>query len=97
MDLILGLTVFLVVLALLIAGSYSGGPIYERLRRLELDRRSFICKLMTAFLSGFAVFILISERVHILGQKVTLCIICMLLIFANIFLSHKTDKDGEEE
>ena len=58
-------------------------------------------KLMVAFLAGFIVFVLFTDKVPQPGQKIPIIITALLLIWANLFLNvgrnEEPQKDDEEK
>jgi Na+/proline symporter len=81
-DVILGIIIFVVVLLLPIFPT----PIFNRWG-LRLTQYQFGSRLMVAFLAGFIVFILFTDRIPQPGQKIPIIIAALLLIWANLFLN----------
>jgi hypothetical protein len=88
MDSILAILTFLLVLTLEIAGVYVDLPFTRKLRLREIP---MISKIMTAFLAGFIVFALFTDRIPMVQPRVSLIITCLSLIFANLFLRKKEE------
>lgn len=86
MDVILAVLVVLAVLALEIVGTHID---LAFIRKLRLKENTFISKLVVAFLVGFIVFILFTDGIPLVQQRVTVIIVCLLLIYANLFLAIK--------
>lgn len=88
MDLVVGLILFMVFLALQIVG---------RKRRIRpFDRfRPFLSMATAAFLVGFAGFILVTPRVPSPVQKITVALIALALTAVNILISEGREKSGE--
>jgi hypothetical protein len=95
-DVILGIIIFVVVLLLEIFPT----PILNRWG-LRLAQYQFGSKLMVAFLAGFIVFVLFTDRIPQPGQKIPIIIAALLLIWANLFLnvggSEEPRGDDEEK
>jgi hypothetical protein len=88
MEVILAIVVFILALAFESLADYLFGLVFFRSHR-------FSSKLMVAFLVGFIVFILVTPNVPGVEQRVTVVIVCILLIYANLFLGKK--KEDEED
>jgi hypothetical protein len=86
MDVILAVLVVLAVLALDIVGTRME---LAFIRKLRLKENTFISKLVVAFLAGFIVFVLFTDSIPLVQQRVTVIIVCLLLIYANLFLATK--------
>ncbi|MGD2090081.1 MAG: hypothetical protein PVH61_28150 [Candidatus Aminicenantes bacterium] len=95
-DVILGIIILVVVLL----AEIFPKPIFNRWG-LRLDEHQLGSKLMVAFLAGFIVFILFTDKVPHPGQKIPIIITALLLIWANLFLrvgrSEEPRGDDEEE
>ncbi len=89
MDIIVAVVVVVTVLALEIAGAYFD---LRFLRWFRLKEQHSASRVMVAFLCGFAVFMMISGRVPRFEQRVSVVIVCVLLIYANLFLTPKQDQ-----
>lgn len=90
MDVILGIVAFILVLAVEGLAEHLFDFVFFRSHR-------FITKLMVAFLMGFIVFILVSPGVSRVEQRVTVVMVCILLIYANLFLGKiKEDEEDKE-
>lgn len=87
MALILGLLVFILALGFVLAAEYRFDLVFFREHRL-------ISKLMAAFLTGFIVFVLLTDKIPRVTQRVSLIFVSLLLIYANLFLGKK-DKEAE--
>ena len=94
-DVILGIIMLVVVLLVEIFPT----PILNRWD-LRLSEHQLGSKLMVAFLAGFIVFILFTDKVPQPGQKIPIIITALLLIWANLFLdvgiSEEPRGDDEE-
>ena len=92
MDIILAIVIFILVLAF----ESLGGVLFD----LSFFRwHSFISKLVVAFLAGFIVFVIFTERIPMVQQRVAVIIVSLLLIYANLFLGKKIEepeKKGKE-
>jgi hypothetical protein len=86
MALIIGIIVFAAVLALEMVG-----PRYNPafLRGIFKREHPFGSKLMVAFIAGFMFFTLFTGRMPSEWQKIPVAIVCLLLIWANLFLGKK--------
>lgn len=95
-DVILGIIIFVVILLVEIFTR----PIFKRWG-LRLSEHQLGSKLMVAFLVGFIVFILFTDKVPQPGQKIPIIIAALLLIWANLFLrvgsSEGSQGDDEEK
>ncbi|MGD2085672.1 MAG: hypothetical protein PVH61_05755 [Candidatus Aminicenantes bacterium] len=95
-DVILG--IIILVLVMLVEIFFT--PILKRWD-LRLSEHQMGSKLMVAFLAGFIVFILFTDKVPHPGQKIPIIITALLLIWANLFLivgrSEEPQGDDEEE
>ncbi len=89
MDIIVAVIVIVAVLALEIAGAYFD---LAFLRWLRLKEHHSASRVMVAFLCGFAVFMLISSKVPRFEQRIAVVIVCILLIYANLFLTLKREQ-----
>lgn len=90
MDIIAAIVIFL---AVLILESY-GDAFFDH---VFFSLHNFLSKLVVAFLVGFIVFVLLTDRVPKVYQKVTIIIVSLLLIYANLFLGKKKEKtEGKE-
>jgi hypothetical protein len=69
-------------------------------RWFHKDEHQLGSKLMVAFLAGFIVFILFTDKVPQPGQKIPIIITALLLIWANLFLkvgrSEEPEGDGKQ-
>jgi len=90
MDVILAVLVVLAVLALEIVGTHIDLAV---IRKLRLKENTFISKLVVAFLAGFIVFVLFTDGIPLVQQRVTLIFVCLLLIYANLFLVIKKEDE----
>ncbi len=90
MDVILGFAAFILVLVFESLADYLFDFVFFRSHR-------FISKLMVAFLVGFIVFILFTPGVPRVGQRVTVVLVCILLIYANLFLGKKKEDHEDKE
>lgn len=91
-DVILGIIILVVVLALEILAA----PIFRRLG-LRLKAYQLGTKLVVAFLAGFIFFISFTDKMPEPGQKIPVIVVALLLIWANLFLRvGKSDSPGEE-
>jgi hypothetical protein len=95
-DVILGIIILVVVLLAEIFLT----PFFNRWG-LRLAEHQFGSKLMVAFLAGFIVFVLFTDKVPQPGQKIPIIITALLLIWANLFLkvgrSEEPKGDDEEK
>lgn len=91
MDAILAILTFLFVLSVEIAAGHRGTALA---RNLQLKELPMITKLVVAFLAAFMVFALLTDRIPFEQQRITLVIVCLLLIYANLFL-RKGDGDKD--
>lgn len=93
-DVILGIIIFVVVLLVEIFPT----PILNRWG-LRLSEHQLGSKLMVAFLAGFIVFILFTDKVPQPGQKIPIIITALLLIWANLFLKvgRSEGPEGDDE
>ena len=97
MDVILAGSVVLAVLALEIVGTHIDLAFIRKLRLKEKEN-TFISKLVVAFLAGFIVFFLFTDSIPLVQQRVTVIIVCFLLIYANLFLAMKKEAtEGKEK
>ena len=94
MDVILAALACLVVLALEIVVTHMDLAL---MRKVHLKENTFISKLVVAFLVGFIVFVLFTDGIPLVQQKVTVIIVCLLLIYANLFLVIRKEETGGEE
>lgn len=90
MDVILGIAAFILVLAFESLADYLFDLVFFRSHR-------FMSKLMVAFLVGFIVFILVTPNVPGMEQRMTVMIVCILLIYANLFLGKKKEDEEDKE
>ena len=91
MEIILGVLGFILALAFIFVTEYRFDLVFFREHRL-------ISKLMAAFLTGFIFFVLFTDKIPKVTQRVSLIIVSLLLIFANLFLGKKEeDPEGEEK
>lgn len=90
MDIILGIAAFILVLAFESLADYLFDLVFFRSHR-------FISKLMVAFLGGLIVFILVTPGVPGVEQRVTVVMVCILLIYANLFLGKKKEDEEVKE
>ncbi len=88
-DMILGLIGFIVVLALELLVNKMNIPFMNWLKNREQQMGS---KIVAAFLIGFVLFTLFTDRMPQAGQKIPVAIIALLLLWANLFLGHKTQE-----
>ncbi len=88
MDVILAVLVVLAVLALEIVGTHMD---LASIRKLRLKENTFISKLVVAFLAGFIVFVLFTDSIPLVQQRLTVIVVCLLLIYANLFLVIKKE------
>jgi hypothetical protein len=86
MGLILAIIATVSVLALEIVGPRLNWSFMRWMRQRE---HQFGSKLLAAFLCGFIVFTLFSAKMPNAWQKVPVIIVCLLLIWANLFLVKK--------
>ena len=95
-DVILGIIILVVVLLVEILPT----PFLNRWG-LRLSEHQMGSKLMVAFLAGFIVFVLFTDKVPQSGQKLPIIITAFLLIWANLFLKvgggEEPQKDDEEK
>jgi len=97
MDVILAGLVVLAVLALEIVAIHIDLAFMRKLRMKEKEN-TFISKVVVAFLAGFIVFVLITDRIPLTQQRVTVILVCFLLIYANLFLAmKKREIEGKEK
>jgi hypothetical protein len=95
MDVILAALAVLAMLALEIVVTHMDLALMHKLR---LKENTFISKLVVAFLVGFIVFVLFTDGIPLVQQRVTIIIVCLLLIYANLFLGIKKEEtEGEEK
>jgi hypothetical protein len=86
MGFILAIIVMVLVLVLEILGPRLNLSFMRWMRQRE---HQFGSKLLAAFLCGFIVFTLFSDKMPHEWQKVPVIIVCLLLIWANLFLVKK--------
>jgi hypothetical protein len=93
-DVILGIIIFVLILLVEIFTR----PIFNRWG-LRLSEHQLGSKLMVAFLLGFIVFILFTDKVPQAAQKIPIIIAALLLIWANLFLKVGTSEEshGDDE
>ena len=90
MDIILAIVTFVLVLAF----ESLGGVLFN----FAFFRwHSFVSKLVTAFLAGFIVFVIFTERIPMVQQRVAVIIVSLLLVYANLFLGKKKEEIEEKE
>jgi len=90
MDIIAGLIVFIAVGILEFIAWKINPPFLKWLHKKEHLLGS---KIMVGFLSGFVVFILLTDRMPSPGQKIPVIIVALVLIWANLFLVKKEDSN----
>ena len=83
MDLILAIITGVLAFILILLGKRIKIGFFQRLHSRELQMGS---KLMAAFLVGFIVFTILTDKIANPGQKIPLIIVSLLLIWANLFL-----------
>ena len=94
MDIILAIIVAVVVLILIMVGKRLNIGFLHWLYSRDLQLGS---KLMVAFLAGFIVFTIFTDKMPQPGQKIPLIIISLLLAWANLFLHIGVDKEPHGE
>ena len=91
MAIILGVVGFILALAVVFVSEYRFDLVFFREHRL-------ISKLMAAFFTGFIFFVLFTDKIPKVTQRVSLIFVSLLLIYANLFLGKKEeDAEGEEK
>lgn len=88
-DMILGLIGFIVVLVLELLMHKMNIPFMNWLKNREQQMGS---KIVAAFLIGFVLFTLFTDKMPQPGQKIPVAVIALLLLWANLFLGHKTQE-----
>ncbi len=94
MALILGISVMVLGLALEIAAFYLD---LSFMRWFRLEGHTVISRIMAAFLSGFVVFVLFTDRIPTLGQRLAIIAVSASLIYANLYLGKEQEKTGSAE
>lgn len=90
MAIIFSLLAFiLAVVFLLYAERLFGIVNFRELRLITL--------LMASFFTGLIIFTLFTAEIWLMEQRVTLIIVSLLMIYANLFLSKKKDEFEKEE
>jgi hypothetical protein len=92
MDVIIGIVFIILVLALEIAGAHLD---LKAVRWLRRQGHPFTSRLLVAVLTGFMVFVLITDRVSRGEQKAAIILVSAILIWANLYLG-STKLDREE-
>ena len=91
MAIILGVLGFILASAVDFVAEYKFQLVFFREHRL-------VSKLMATFLTGFIFFVLFTDKIPKVTQRVSLIIVSLLLIYANLFLGKKEeDAEGEEK
>lgn len=91
MAIILGILGFILASAVVFAAEYKFQMVFFREHRL-------VSKLMATLLTGFIFFVLFTDKIPKVTQRVSLIIVSLLLIYANLFLGKKDeDAEGEEK
>ena len=98
MDVILGIVFVVVVLAVELLASV----IAKNLKSAFFEKyvalgQSVASKVVVAFLAGFCVFVLFTDKVPKSGQKIPIIIAAGLLIWVNIFMSHPHEEHPENQ
>jgi xanthine/uracil/vitamin C permease (AzgA family) len=92
MDIIIGIVLIILLLVLEIVGAHLDLKATRWLRR---KGHPFTSKLLVAVLTGFMVFVLITDRISRGEQKAAIILVSALLIWANLYLG-PTKPDKEE-
>jgi hypothetical protein len=82
-DMIVGILVFIVFFVLEILAMKLD---ISFLKWMHSKDHQVGAKLMAAFLVGFIVFIIFTDKMTGVGQKISVIIVALLLIWANLFL-----------
>jgi hypothetical protein len=93
MAIIFSLLGFILAAVFLLYAERLFGIVYFRDHRL-------ITLLMASFFTGLIIFTLFTGNIRLMEQRVTLIIVSLLMIYANLFLSKKRDeaeKNGKEK
>ena len=96
MDIILAIIgVVLVFLVIQLRNQFN----FASLRWFHKHEHQLGSKLMVAFLAGFIVFILFTDKVPQPGQKIPIIITAILLIWANLLLKmgRNEEPEGDDE
>lgn len=97
MDLIFAIAVFVVILGIEIMvprlANSLNSPFLKKVKALE---QSMASKIMVAFLAGFSIYVIFTDRVANPGQKIPIIIAALLIIWANLFLTIKHNPDSEK-
>lgn len=90
MAIILSILGFILVTVFMLFAEDLFGVVYFREHRL-------ITISMAAFFTGLIIFTLFTGNIRLMEQRVTLIVVSLLLIYANLFLSKKKDETEEKE
>jgi len=94
MALILAIIAAVLVLIIILAAKHINIGFIHRLHDQGLQAGS---KLMAAFLAGFIVFTIFTDKIPNPGQKIPIIIVSLLLAWANLFVQIGQDKEQEGE
>lgn len=89
MAIIFSLLACLLALVFLLYAERIFGIVYFR------DHRP-VTLLMSSFFAGLIIFALFTGSIQLIGQRVTLIIVSLLMIYANLFLSSKKKDETEK-